>query len=193
MHPSILKISGSAGIVFLINFFRFAEDFQKHFKDDLNRVYPAEDQKWLINNLKEEVSLSSDMDMKEITKKSLIGVYNVHILIRNNRYWPCYVFPFLIILCLVRFLTNLPTCKYKLHVQEILLAKKLSDPSNWLKQMKILWSMALACIFTITGYTVNVKPHFTKQICLYVYIVFKKYWKNCCHGWRKKISQFCVI
>lgn len=116
--------------MFLINLFRFAEDFQKHFKDDLNRVYPAEDQKWLINNLKEEVSLSSDMDMKEITKKSLIGVYNVHILIRNNRYLPCYVFPFLIILCLVRFLTNLPTCKYKLHVQEILLAKKLSDPSN---------------------------------------------------------------
>ena len=92
-------------------------------------MYPAEDQKWLINNLKEEVSLSADMDMKEITKKSLIGVYNVHILIRNNRYLPCYVFPFLIILCLVRFLTNLPTCKYiyKLHVpggfisQEILL------------------------------------------------------------------------
>lgn len=50
---------------------QFAEDFLKYFKEDLNQVYPAEDQTWLINNLKEEVAMSIDSEVKEITPKSL--------------------------------------------------------------------------------------------------------------------------
>lgn len=53
---------------------RFAEDFLKYFKEDLNNVYPAEDQTWLIDNLKEEVAMSIDSEAKEITPKSLAGV-----------------------------------------------------------------------------------------------------------------------
>ncbi|XP_062582549.1 uncharacterized protein LOC134244307 [Saccostrea cucullata] len=52
---------------------QFAEDFQKYYKDDLNKIYPSEDQTWLINNLKEEVSMSvQDSDTAEIiTPESL--------------------------------------------------------------------------------------------------------------------------
>ncbi|XP_061197152.1 uncharacterized protein LOC133205368 [Saccostrea echinata] len=50
---------------------QFAEDFQKYYKDDLNKVYPLEDQTWLINNLKEEISMSVDTEMEIITPESL--------------------------------------------------------------------------------------------------------------------------
>lgn len=53
---------------------RFAEDFLQYFKEDLNKVYPAEDQTWLVDNLKEEVAMSVESEAKEITPKSLAGV-----------------------------------------------------------------------------------------------------------------------
>ncbi|XP_048747306.1 uncharacterized protein LOC125659614 [Ostrea edulis] len=54
-----------------VEFNQFAEDFQKYYKDDLNKMYPLDDQTWLINNLIEEVIMSIESESKHITKKSL--------------------------------------------------------------------------------------------------------------------------